>query len=172
MKNSVLTAIVVCEDSDAAQESAAKLQANGVRAVAAGRAVQATKEFQVVGELPNTAPKKEWTQALFQTLLVEIDAEDQLRKALDTLNEPYIILDNIETDPSVSIQNMVEGRGAEHLFSAIVEVSNILTATAEQSLTEETESGKPTGAAQKQMEALSTVLDFAKKSLAMALLGQ
>mgnify|MGYP003275845339 CR=1 FL=1 len=172
MKNSILTAIIVCEDNLTAQKAVDKLQADGVSAIAAGRAVQAIKRFQVVGELPRTVPEKDWTQALFQTLMGEIVAEEQLREALDALNEPYIILDNIETDPSVSIQNMVEGKGAENLFSAIIEVSNIRTELTEQAAAKEPESDEGRDKALARAEALSTVLDFAKKSLAMVLMGQ
>lgn len=173
MKNSILTAIVVCEDSIQAQEFAEQLQSDGIRAVANGRAIQATTEFQVVGELPTTAPEGDRSRALIQTLMKEIEEEDKLRESLNALDAPYIILDDNETDTSISIQNMVEGQGVEHLFSAIVEVSKVRNNLTEQFLMAQTltEHGEDIEQGRKQAEALSTVLSFAKKALALVLSG-
>ena len=51
-----------------------------------------------MGELPNTAPKEDRNQALIKTLMGEIEAEEQLREALNMLGAPYIIFDDVQID--------------------------------------------------------------------------
>lgn len=174
MENAALTAIMIFADEETAGRAAVYLHTLGISAANVGRAVQATKRYQVVGDLPNTAPKKDCEKALFETLMGEIKAEEEFKNILEPMDATYIIMNDMETDPTISIRDMVTACGVNGLFSAIVETT-VLSHDLTSEMMDLFESGEDSDKVQrieKQISALSMVLNFSRKVLFQALIGQ
>lgn len=171
MKNYALTAIVACADETTARQINNQLHTANICSSRIGRIVRVAKKFQVVGELSDTAPEKARKNALFQTLIEEINAEDEFRSILDTLSAPYLILEEIEAEQNTSIQEIAFSCGVESLFFSVSQLYELRSRLLDMSLErpDEEKNSKKRDLLVQYAGSLNIVISFAKKTLVWAL---
>jgi hypothetical protein len=166
MRSTFLTALISCKDEDNAKKLASHLKEHGLTASYAGRAVQAVKKYNI----PALTPQSE-----FHVFAAHSNAMNELSDILLPLEVPFIILDDTETDPNISMQDIVESCGTDNLFNAIFDMECFCGELAMQGMGLEEPRGEPAEEQQvilQHVSALTTIMSLAKKALADSLMGK
>lgn len=118
-------ALILCDSLSDAQDTARLLQAQGLTATAAGHGVQVSRQFTLREEGPKCSPQ--WEVALMNAIIDEIDAEEKVRSAVKVIGKPYVLLDEVDADSSISLNERLEGLGDREAFANIASVEYLQT---------------------------------------------